>query len=59
MDTIIAYRINGGKVHVVMDEDTGDVAVFPHFDEAIDYADTNNLFQSGQADYQLIELTEL
>ncbi len=58
MDCMIAYRVNG-KVHTVMDEDTGDVTVFPHHDAAVTYADANNLFQSGQADYQIVVLDEL
>ena len=33
--------------------------MFRRFDEAVDYTDTNNLFQSGQADFQIIELIEL
>lgn len=58
MDCMIAYRVNG-KIHAVMDEDTGDVAVFPHHDAAVAYADANKLFQSGQANYQIIVLDEL
>lgn len=59
MDTVIAYRVNGGKVNFVMAEDGMDVCVFPHQDAAIDYADRNALFQSGQADYQIITLDEI
>lgn len=58
MDTIIAYRLNGrGPVRMVMDLD--DVAVFSDHDVAVDYADANPLFASGQADYQIIVLDEL
>lgn len=59
MDTIIAYRVNGGKVQVVYDEDSGDVTVFPHQDDAIAYAEANRLFQSEQADFQILVLDEL
>ncbi len=61
MDCIIAYRVNGGPVEMVMnfEEDDAKVAVFPNMDNAISYADGNKLFQSGQATYQIIELDEL
>jgi hypothetical protein len=59
MDTIIAYRVNGGKVAVVMDPAGEDIVVFPHHDAAVAYADANPLFQSGQADYQIVTLDEL
>jgi hypothetical protein len=59
MDTIIAYRVNGGKVNLVMTEDGSDICVFPHHDDAVAYADEVGLFQSGQADYQIITLDEL
>ncbi len=58
-DAIIAYRMNGGKVAVVMDPAGENIAVFPHQDVAIDYADAHPLFASGQADYQIIVLDEL
>lgn len=58
MDTIIAYRVNGGKLQVVLSED-GEIEVFSHQDYAVDYALDNALFNSGQADYQIIELDEL
>lgn len=59
MDCIIAYRVNGGDVQLVMDEAEEKVAVFPHQDAAVDYADNSRLLQSGQADYQIIVLDEL
>ena len=58
MDTIIAYRVNGGKLQIVTDAD-GEIEVFPHQDDAVEYADSNQLFKSGQADYQVIVLDEL
>ncbi len=58
MDTIIAYRTNGGRAQLVIDED-GEVMVFPFKDEAVIFADQSDLFQSGQADYQIIVLDEL
>lgn len=59
MDTIIAYRMNGGKVEVVMDPAGENIAVFPHQDVAIDYVNALPLFASGQAEYQIIVLDEL
>ena len=59
MDTIIAYRVNGGKLQFVGDEDGEIVTVFPHHDAAVAFADASALFQSGQADYQIITLDEL
>lgn len=58
MDTIIAYRVNGGKVQMITEED-GDIAIFSNRDRAILYANANPLFPSGQADYQVIVLDEL
>lgn len=59
MDTIIAYRVNGGKVEVVTDPAGENIAVFSHQDVAIDYANALPLFASGQATYQIIMLDEL
>lgn len=59
MDCIIAYRVNGGNVEVVMDLARENVSVFSHHEFAVDYVDANPLFQSGQADYQIIVLDEL
>jgi hypothetical protein len=58
MDTIIVYRINGGKVQVVINDDE-EITVFPHQDEAVRYTDTNRLFQSGQSDFQIVSLDEI
>jgi hypothetical protein len=58
MDTIIAYRVNGGQVQFVLNDD-GECAVFAHHDEAVTYALDSALFASGQADYQIITLDEL
>lgn len=58
MDCVIVYRINGGKVEFVID-DEGDANVWPHKDDAIAYALSNALFQSGQTDFQIVELDEL
>ena len=61
MDTIIVYRVSGGKLEVVLsgEGDHGDVAVFRHHDDAVLYAENSRLFQSGQADYQIVTLDEL
>jgi len=58
MECVILYRVNGGRVAVVA-EPEGEIAVYPHLDAAVDYAESNKLFQSGQADYQIVELDEL
>lgn len=58
MNVIIAYRVNGGRPQFVMDDD-GEVSVFGDQDQAIDYTLQNALFQSGQADYQVIVLDEI
>ncbi len=58
IDTIIAYRTNGGKVEIVPD-DEGDPFVFSDHEKAVEYAQANGLFQSGQAVYQIIVLDEL
>lgn len=61
MDCVILYRVNGGRVEFVSDAktDTENIAVFQHMDDAIAYVDANALFQSGMADYQIVELDEL
>ena len=58
MECIIAYRVNGGRVRMVMDEED-EIAIFPHEGKAIAYAYANALFRSGQADHQIIELDDL
>lgn len=57
-ECIIVYRVNGGAATVVLDV-AGELATFPHRDDALDYADRNSLFQSGQAEYQIVELDEI
>ena len=57
-DCVILYRVNGGIVQFVMGAD-GELSVFNDQDEAISYADRNKLFQSGQANYQIVVLDEL
>jgi hypothetical protein len=59
VNCIIAYRIKGGKVEVVNDPSGDNVAVFSNYDVAVDYIYANSLFQSGQADHQIISLDEL
>lgn len=63
MNCIILYRVNGGPAEAVMehmaDDDTYRIREYLNFDEAVAFADANKLFQSGQADYQIIELDEL
>lgn len=59
MDCVILYRVNGGKVTYVSEEDSDDIAVWPNMDAAVDYAMNNKLFNSGQTDHQIIELDEL
>ena len=67
MICIILYRINGGKVQAVLNDDE-EICEFPHMDAAVRYAlngadDPPSLFakicESGQADYQIVELNEL
>ena len=62
MSCIILYRINGGPVEALCKtsaDDMGQLFEFPHLDDAVAYAERNALFQSGQADYQIVELNEL
>lgn len=59
MNCCILYRVNGGKLQFVATSDAGDICEFPDMDAAISYADQNGLFESGQADYQIVELDEL
>jgi hypothetical protein len=60
MECVILYRTRGSLrlVEYVSDPD-GTMTVFPHFDAAAAYALSNALFDSGQADYQIVELDEL
>jgi hypothetical protein len=55
---IILYRTNGGSLEYV-DDGAGGIHEFPHRDDAIAYAMNNPLFDSGQADYQIVELDEV
>lgn len=63
MRCIILYRVNGGPAEAVMqwvpDKNDYRIEEYPNFDAAVAFADTNKLFQSGQADYQIVELDEL
>jgi hypothetical protein len=66
MNCVILFRINGGSVQGVTFDD-GELHEFPHRDEAIRFADASGphpspfakLVESGQADYQIVELDEL
>lgn len=57
-DVVILYRTNDGPVRIVIDED-GEVSMFTDARHAQRYADDNELFQSGQALYQIVELDDL
>lgn len=62
MNCCILYRVGIGRLQFVYDgtDESGEhIAEFPHMDAAVAYADANKLFQSGQADYQIVELDEL
>ena len=63
MNCCILYRVNGGKLQFVYDPDDendhAQISEFPDFDAAVAYVEGNKLFQSGQADYQIVELDEL
>jgi hypothetical protein len=62
MNCCILYRVNGGKLQFVgqsTSEDGEHIAEFPNIDEAVHYAMCNSLFDSGQAEYQIVELDEL
>lgn len=58
MRCIILFRINGQSLQYVRDVRDG-IHEFPHRDDAIAYASSNLLFDSGQADYQIVELDEV
>lgn len=61
MECVILYRL-AGTVHAVLQTAPGEddrIAVYPNMDAAISYTDTNKLFQSGQADWQIVELDQL
>ena len=64
LDCVILYRVNGGPVKIVRrvtlsGDETDDISEFRNIDEAVDWADHNPLFNSGQADFQIVELDEL
>lgn len=62
MNCVILFRINGGSVQGVTFDD-GELHEFPHVDEALRFAEGSSPFArlvvSGQADYQIVELSEL
>jgi hypothetical protein len=58
-ECVILYRVNGGRIKIVYDDDLVEVEVFPHMDAAIAWCDDSKLFANGQADYQIVELDEL
>jgi len=61
-ECVILYRINKGPyIEIVRDieDGTDEIALFPNIDVAVDYCNNNKLFNSGQADYQIVELDEL
>ena len=53
---IILYRINNGTLEYVTNEFDSDIAVYPTELDAMKYCDLNGLFQSEQAEYQIVEL---
>lgn len=61
MNCCILYRVNGGRLQFVGDlwQDEAVISEFPDMDAAVAYAENNKLFQSGQADYQIVVLDEL
>jgi hypothetical protein len=60
VECIILYRL-AGNVHAVMTIASGEdrIFIFSDLDAAVTYANSNSLFKSGQADYQIVELDEL
>jgi len=52
---LIIYRVNRSHPQYVSHDD-GDFYVFADKKDAQDYADGNELFRSGQADYQIVRL---
>jgi hypothetical protein len=53
---VILYRVNDGPVQYVANEFDSDIAVYPTELDAMKYCDLNGLFQSEQAEYQIVEL---
>ena len=59
-ECVILYRIADRLEYVRDPEDNPDeFAIFPHFDAAVAYCQTTELFKSGVVDYQIVELDEL
>ena len=58
MECVILYRNKGGGVEFVAAEH-GSMFVFSNDEEADEYIQKNALFQSGQVDFQIVELNEL
>lgn len=59
MGCVILYRVNGHEPVEYIMNGRDEMAIYPNVAAAIAYAESNKLFQSGQADYQIVELTEL
>ena len=64
VDCVILYRINSRPVQIVRrvtrsGDETDEIIEFRNIDEAVDWAKHNPLFNSGQADFQIVELDEL
>jgi hypothetical protein len=58
MNCAIFYRVNGGALPVVTTDD-GSPRELLHHDDAVHYAEHTVLSESGDADYQVVELDEL
>lgn len=59
MLSVILYNLpHNNKIYAVMDDDE-EICVFNSMDDALNYTDTNKLFQSGQANFQIVELDDL
>lgn len=61
MDCVILFRVNGGHVQAVMDNT--EIREFPNLDAAVSHTQGGTMFakliESGQADFQIVELNEL
>ena len=42
-ECVILYRVNGGRIKIVYDDDLVEVEVFPHMDAAIAWCDDSKL----------------
>jgi hypothetical protein len=58
MTYAVFYRGNGGKLHVVTDDD-GEPREFPDRDGAIQYTERTVLPESEDIDYWVVELDDL